>query len=173
MLFYIPLLLIITANFWNGFTLNYSIVETILYILSMFCVGFLEEIIFRGFLFESIKQDNVKLAIIISSITFGIGHIINMINGSGAELLTNLLQVIYATAAGFMFVMIYYKSNSLLTCIATHSIFNALNVFSKESTTLQMQIISASALTIIAGGYAIYLAVSVRKNNHRKQNTLN
>ena len=99
-----------------------------------------------------------KAAIIVSSVTFGIGHIINLINGSGAELLPNLLQVLYATAAGFMFVMMYYKSKSLIVCIVSHGIFNALSVFANESSaTSEMRILTAILLTFITGSYALYL----------------
>ena len=109
MLFYIPLIILITANLWYGVALNYSVIETVLYILSMFCVGFLEEMIFRGLLFCSMAKNDIKSAIIVSSVTFGIGHIVNLINGSGANLLSKLIQVIYAMAIGFTFVMIFYK----------------------------------------------------------------
>ena len=163
MLFYIPILVMLTANLWYGVTLNYGVLETVLYILAMFCVGFLEEVIFRGFLFEAMRKDNVKAAIIVSSVTFGIGHIINLINGSGAELLPNLLQVIYATAAGFMFVMMYYKSKSLIGCIVTHGAFNALSVFANEANaTAEMRILTAILLTVITGSYALYLALSMK-----------
>jgi len=168
MLFYIPILVMLTANLWYGVTLNYGVLETVLYILAMFCVGFLEEVIFRGLLFEAMRKDNVKAAIIVSSVTFGIGHIINLINGSGAELLPNLLQVIYATAAGFMFVMMYYKSKSLIGCIAAHGVFNALSAFADEANASgELQILSAVLLTVIAGAYAVYLAWTVkgRKND--------
>ncbi len=164
MLFYIPIIVMLTANLWYGVTLNYGALETVLYVLTMFCVGFLEEVIFRGLLFEAMRKDNVKAAIIVSSVTFGIGHIINLINGSGAELLPNLLQVVYATAAGFMFVMMYYKSKSLLVCIAAHGIFNVLSAFADESNaTEDMQILTAILLTVITGSYALYLALSMRK----------
>jgi len=168
MLFYIPILVMLTANLWYGVTVHYGALETALYILSMFCVGFLEEVIFRGLLFEAMRKDNVKAAIIVSSVTFGIGHIINLINGSGAELLPNLLQVIYATAAGFMFVMMYYKSKSLIGCIAAHGVFNALSAFADEANASgELQILSAVLLTVIAGAYAVYLAWTVkgRKND--------
>ena len=163
MLYYLPVFLMLTANFWHGIALNHGILETLLYIFSMLCVGFLEEVIFRGLLFEAMKKDNVKSAIIVSSVTFGIGHIVNLINGSGAELLPNLLQVVYATAAGFMFVMMYYRSKSLLVCIASHGIFNALSVFSSEaSATPKAQILTAIALTVITGSYAVYLALALK-----------
>ena len=163
MLYYIPILVMLSANLWYGVTLNYGLLETVLYILTMLCVGFLEEIIFRGLLFEAMRKDNVKAAIIVSSVTFGIGHIINLINGSGAELLPNLLQVLYATAAGFMFVMMYYKSKSLLACIAAHGVFNALSVFADEaSATKEMRILTALLLTVITGSYAAYIAWTVK-----------
>ena len=40
----------------------------------------------------------------------------------GAELLENILQVLYAVAIGFMLVMIFYKTKSMIVCIAMHSI---------------------------------------------------
>ena len=164
MLYYIPLLILLTANLWYGVAMNVSPLETVLYILSMLCVGFLEEMIFRGFLFNAMAKNGVKSAIIVSSVTFGIGHMVNLFNGSGAELLPNLLQVIYAVAIGFTFVMIFYKTKSLIPCILTHSIFNSLSSFSNDAAmTLQKQIVSGIIITIIAGGYALYIALAVKE----------
>lgn len=166
MLYYLPLLVMLSANLWYGVSLNYTILETVIYILTMLCVGFLEETIFRGLLFEAMRKDNQKIAIIVSSVTFGIGHIINLINGSGAELLPNLLQVIYAISAGFMFVMIYCNSKSIITCIISHGLFNSLSAFSNEALlTTKNQIISSILLTLITSAYAIYLVFAIKKEN--------
>lgn len=163
MLFYFPLIVLLTANLWYGVALNTSVAETLLYILSMLCVGFLEEMIFRGFLFNAMSVNGVKSAVAVSSITFGMGHIVNLINGSGADLLSNLLQVAYAAAIGFAFVMIYHKTKSLIPCILTHSIFNALSIFSDEAViTPRRNIVSGVLLTVIAGGYALYIALAVK-----------
>ena len=48
---------------------------------------------FRGLLFTAIAKDNVKSAVVISSVTFGIGHIINLFNGSGMDLAGNMNMV--------------------------------------------------------------------------------
>ena len=165
MLYYLPILVMLTANLWFGVTVNGSALEGVLYILTMLCVGFLEEIIFRGLLFEAMRKDSPRAAIIVSSVTFGIGHIINLINGSGAELLPNLLQVVYATAAGFMFVMMYVRSKSLLACILAHGVFNALSFFATEVTDDGLRILSALLLTLITGSYALYLAFTVKKSS--------
>lgn len=165
MLFYLPLVILMSANLIYGFKLNLSLAETALYILTMLCVGFLEEVIFRGLLFKSMSENGVKSAIIVSSITFGMGHIINLFNGSGAELLPNILQVIYATAAGFMLVMIFHKTGSLIPCIVFHGFFNALSVFADESVlSLNQQIISCVFLVVVSGGYGAYIALKVKKN---------
>ena len=164
MLFYIPVIILLTANMWHGFRVNMSLLETILYILSMLCVGFLEELIFRGLLFNAMLKNGKNSAIIVSSVTFGVGHIINLINGSGAELLPNLLQVVYAIAVGFMFMMIYYRTKSLLPCIITHGVFNALSAFANETgLTSKEQIISCILITLISGAYALYIALEIKK----------
>ena len=166
MLYYIPLLVLLTANLWYGVAMNLSPLETVLYVLAMFCVGFLEELIFRGLLFQAMAKDGVKAAIIVSSVTFGVGHIVNLINGSGVELLPNLLQVLYAVAIGFAFVMICWKTKSLLSCIIVHSVFNGLSAFANEAVmTPQREIISGILLSVIAGGYALYLALAVKNEN--------
>lgn len=164
MLYYIPLLVLLTANLWYGVALNQSLLETVLYVLSMFCVGFLEEMIFRGLLFQAMAKDGVRSAIIVSSVTFGIGHIVNLFNGSGAELLPNLLQVVYAVAIGFAFVMICCRTRSLIPCILTHSIFNGLSAFANEAAmTTKREILFGILLAVIAGGYALYLGLAVKE----------
>lgn len=164
MLYYIPLLVLLTANLWYGVRVDLSPPETVLYVLSMFCVGFLEELIFRGLLFQAMAKDGVRSAIIVSSITFGIGHLVNLVNGSGAQLLPNLLQVLCAVAIGFAFVMIYCRTKSLMPCIITHSVFNGLSAFANEAVmTPKRQVVSGVLQAVIAGGYALYLALAVKE----------
>jgi membrane protease YdiL (CAAX protease family) len=172
LLYYLPVLLMLSANLWYGVTLNFGVGETVLYILAMFCVGFLEEVIFRGLLFGAMKKDNLMVAVIVSSITFGMGHIINLINGSGAELVPNLLQVVYATAAGLMFVMLYYRSQSLVVCIGAHGLFNAISAFANENLTLGQRVFSCLLLSFMMEGYALYLAFLpyLKRIKRNKQN---
>ncbi len=166
MLFYLPLVLIVSVNLWFGVKLNYSPVESALHVLSMLAVGFLEEIIFRGFLFKAMCKDNVRSAIIVSGITFGIGHIINLVNGSGTDIMSNLLQVLYAAVAGILFAVMFYKTQSLLPCVATHSLLNALSVFmNEEAMTFKNEIISSAVLIIVPLIYLIYIlkALPIKK----------
>jgi len=161
-LYYIPLVVLVSCNLWFGVTLNYSVAETVLYIVSMVGVGFLEEFIFRGLLFKAMEKNGLKSAIIVSSVTFGIGHIINLINGSGADIVSNLCQVFSAIAFGFLFVVIFYRSESLLPCIVAHCTINSLNVFAKEITP-QTNIIVSVVLTVMAVAYTFILLKTLPK----------
>lgn len=163
-LYFIPLIVTVSVNFWGGVRIQYTILETVLYVISMLSVGIIEEIIFRGFLFKALSKDNVKVAIIVSSLTFGFGHIINLV--SGAELLPTLLQIAYATAAGFSFTIIFYKSGSLLPCIIAHSVMNATSVFACNMGVI-MDIITAVVLIVIFMGYALWILKM--ENTNKKQ----
>ena len=119
----------------------------------MINVGFIEEIIFRGFLFKMMAKDNVKSAIIVSSVTFGIGHIINLLNG--ADLIPTLMQICYAISIGYLFVIIFYKSKSLIPCIITHSAVNSLSIFNVENGISLY--VESMFLIIVPLVYAIYI----------------
>lgn len=158
MLFYIPLFVVASCNLWFGICFNMPVLETVLYILSMLCVGFLEELLMRAFLFNAIAKQNEKMAVIISSLTFGIGHIVNLFNGSGADLLPTICQVCYAIAIGFMFVTVFQKCKSLIPCIITHGVVNALNAFlNNEAMTNEIQIAVSVMLIVISAAYSFFL----------------
>ena len=152
-LYFIPLLLIVSVNLWNGINVNHAPGKIIFYMLSMVNIGFLEEIIFRGFLFKMMAKDNLKSAIIVSSITFGLGHIVNLLNG--ADFVPTLMQICYAVALGYLFVIIFYKSKSLVPCIVAHIVIDVLSVFNVENS-LSVYIIPVF-LILVSVGYAIYI----------------
>ncbi len=126
-LFIIIFLFMIAYNLKDGFHINYNLSGTVCYIISMLFVGLIEEVIFRGFLFKAIYKESPGFAVVISSVTFGIGHIVNLLNG--AELIGTALQIVYAAAAGYIFTVYFIKSKSIIPCIITHSLVNALSVF--------------------------------------------
>lgn len=152
-LYFIPLLLIASVNLWNGININNSKNEIIFHILTMINVGFIEEIIFRGFLFKMMAKENVKRAILVSALTFGIGHIVNLLNG--ASIIPTLLQICYAVSLGYLFVIIFYKSKSLIPCIITHALINSLSIFNIE-TKISLYIIPVF-LIIVPLLYAYYI----------------
>ena len=154
--FFIPLMLIGFSSIFFGVTLKYSVPETIYYIVSMLCVGFLEEIIFRGFLFLGMAKNNLRSAVIVSSVTFGIGHIVNLLNGQAV--LETMLQIVFAVAVGFALVALFYRGKSLIPCIVFHGINNALSAISDEEASLKV-FGSVEKELYISVGIAVIIAV--------------
>lgn len=157
--FFLPLAAIASVNLFGGIKTDVSSTEALLHILTMLNVGFIEEIIFRGFLFRMMEKENLRAAITVNALTFGIGHIINLLNG--AELIPTLLQICYAAAVGYLFVIIFYKSGSLIPCIIAHSVNNALSVFSKETfITIYIAPLFLIAISLLFAAYINKIKIS-------------
>lgn len=152
-LYFIPLILLVLINFIGGIKIVNTPKEIVLFMLTMLEVGFIEEILFRGFLFKTIEKDDQKTAIVITSLTFGIGHIVNLLNG--ANFIPTLVQIIYSVSFGYLFVKILIKTKSLWPCIITHSLLNALSIFSNQTTTIFY--ISSILMLMISISYSFYL----------------
>ena len=141
--FFIPPLILMTGNLWRGIGMEYS--------------GFIEEMIFRGFLFRILlKKDPAPVAITISAVTFGIGHIVNLFTGQSS--FETVIQVFFAIAWGFIFTVVFYKSGSLLMCIIAHSLNNAFAKFNAESEDMTLAYIYIGASIVTAIIYCAYLS---------------
>ena len=60
---FIPLALIVAMQFRGGISIENTPAEIICHVIVMLNVGFLEEVIFRGFLFKMLEKSNLKSAI--------------------------------------------------------------------------------------------------------------
>lgn len=153
-LYFVPMWILATGNLWGGFAVAHSGAAHVFAVLSMLLVGYVEEMLFRGFLFKAlIPKDGVKIAVIISAVTFGIGHIVNLLAGQAN--LETVIQVFFAIAWGFIFTMVFYKSKSLLPCILVHGLVDAFSQFSANNITSAW--IYMGATIVIATVYCIYL----------------
>ena len=157
---FIPMWILSTGNLWGGIMVRYQGIDLVCAVLSMLLIGYVEEMLFRGFLFKALlKKDGVKPAVIISAVTFGIGHIVNLFNGSGRELASSLIQIVFAVLVGFVLVWIFYHGKSLIPCILFHSVNNALKVFAVEGSFSPQteMILNLAVIVVLLGGYAAYL----------------
>ena len=168
-LYYVPLVVLASGNLWNGIAINYSPAEMACRIVCMLCVGFLEEVIFRGLLFKAIAKDNIKSAIVISSVTFGVGHIINLVNGSGMDPLNNLCQIVFAITVGFLLVTIFYRGGSLLPCIFVHAAINTLGTFANDANlTTEMHLLHLVVLIAVTVVYTLILTRTLPKKQWKE-----
>lgn len=154
-LYFIPFVLLCSVNLWFGAEMHYDLPHQIIAMITMLLIGYTEEVIFRGLLFKAIEKDSIKQAIVISAVTFGIGHIVNLLTGQGT--IATILQVLYAIAIGFSFVMCFYKGGSLIPCIVTHSIINMTSKISIHNEDQMWSYIIAIFIIVVAGSYALYL----------------
>lgn len=168
-LWFIPMIIISCTNLTNGVGLSAPLAVSLLMMANKAIAGYVEELIFRGFLFRGMAKNNLRSAIIVSAVTFGAGHIVNLMNT--ADILGVLLQICYAIAIGFMYTLIVYKGGSLWPCILSHMFVNGSSVFGKEqgpftnlvvsifgqATPDLVNIVSSLLLIVISGSYALWL----------------
>jgi hypothetical protein len=55
-------------------------------------------------------------------------------------------------------VILFHRGGSLIPCIVTHGVLNALSAFANQADeTVQMQIMTSAVMTLIAIGYTLAL----------------
>lgn len=168
-LYFIPLIIMSCVNLKNGLGLKAPAAVSLLMMVNLAVAGYVEELIFRGFLFRCLAKDNLRSAIIVSAVTFGAGHIVNLANT--ADTLGVLLQVCYAIVIGFLYTIVVYKGGSLWPCIASHMFVNGSSTFALEqgpfsnfvaaifgqASTDLVQVCSSVFIMVVSGGYALWL----------------
>lgn len=161
-LYFIPVWILATGNLWGGVSLSYSGLSQLWAVLSMILIAYIEEIIFRGFLFKALlTKEGVKNSIIIVGLTFGIGHIVNLFAGQAS--FETLVQIIFAIAWGFILVTIFYKSKSLIPGIMAHGLINAFSKFGVENQVTKWIYIILTI--IVAIFYCLYLLKLDKKDD--------
>ena len=163
MLYYIPMIVVSTVNIWFGIVFNKGLADGLVYFLAMIATGITEELLFRGFLFRAMSRRNPRAAVILVSVLFGAGHLMNLFNGSGMTPLENICQVFYAVAVGFLFVAVLIRSGSLIPCMIAHAAFNALSVFANNPMHEKYQIPIALSLCAISLASGVYYLRSEKK----------
>lgn len=157
-LYYVPLLILVSENLWGGAAVRLPAAETVCYMLCMLCVGFIEEILFRGFLFLALAKDHVRAGILISSLSFGLGHLLNLFNGGAGDPAGTLCQAAVATATGFLFVILFYRGRSLLPCILAHAGINMTAAFADEAGMAGEKLLIRSLIAFaVAAAYGLAL----------------
>ncbi len=131
-------------------------------VILMIGVGFIEELLFRGFLFQGIlKTGKLTNAIIISGITFGIGHIVNVMRGY--SLADQGLQIVIAIVLGITLALLVSLTDSILPGVIFHTLLNISGSLTNSNLTIELYIVVFSIVLCVA--YAVYLKkwVAIRK----------
>lgn len=138
--------------------------DILIAVLLMANVGYLEELLFRGYLLEAIQQNKGRRrAVIISGITFGLGHIVNIFRGYQA--LELVAQIAGAIAIGLVLALLVVKTRNLIPGILFHILFNIGGTI-----TVQHSSREALLLLCIIGISALYL-LFLLKHLHTSQSS--
>lgn len=123
---------------------------------------FIEEVLFRGFLFQGIRnKSGINRAIGISGITYGLGHIVNLVRGYGFAGLAG--QIIVAVAVGILLALLVAVTRNLVSGIVFHIVFNIGGSIATQGSGAH----SVALIVILAVSipYALCLYKIVRREN--------
>ena len=114
-----------------------------------------EELLFRGFVFPALRPRlGLIAAAVISGVIFGGIHITNYV---GEPTRLAIASVITLVTLGTLFALLFWKTGSLLPCIALHAINNSIAFGTMQDWTWEIAILMPAALA--ACGLAVLLAV--------------
>lgn len=159
-LLYLPLLAIVLMQYAKGWRADLDVTAVLLIIVLMVCVGFIEELVFRGFLFRAIlAKSTLTRAIIISGVTFGIGHIVNLARGyTGAD---QIIQIGFGVVLGIVLALLFAVTGTIVPLIIFHTLLNISGNLTASNTDWDM--IMLVVTTVISAGYAVYLVIVLRR----------
>lgn len=87
--------------------------------------GFVEEMVFRGIILNALKKRwNIKVAVLVPSVLFGVVHVLGMDFSIGSC----VLVIIAGTMAGVMFSMIAIESGSVWNSGIVHAVWNIVMI---------------------------------------------
>ena len=159
-LLYIPLVLIALMQFTKGLRADLTLTSVLLIITLMICVGFLEELIFRGMLFRGIQRSStLTRAIVISGVTFGIGHVVNL--ARGMTLLEQSIQIGFGVVLGIVLALLFAVTGTIVPLIVFHALINISGNLTVADP--RAELVMLGATTLLCAGYAVYLVTVLRR----------
>jgi membrane protease YdiL (CAAX protease family) len=129
--------------------------------LLMLGVGFVEEVLFRGMLFQAIeKTSTTRRAVIISGVTFGLGHIVNLLRGYSASELAG--QIVLAIVIGILLSLLMARTRSVVVGAVFHILFNFSGTVTNQGSESQ-GLFLIGLLLISLGTIVLLLRPSLQK----------
>ncbi len=108
--------------------------ERLIFWLSLaILVGFVEEVSFRGLILRALVPRGVWLAAVVSSLLFGLMHVLNLLFGAGLD--ATLLKVGYATTMGFAFAAVALRTGVIWPLVVIHALVNVVAFATADATT--------------------------------------
>ncbi len=148
-------------------TLSFPFADVVIFTISMLLVGIAEELSYRGLMGVAFlkkfgtNQKGIWLAVICSSVFFGLSHFTNLI--AGEDFAYTLTQVIATIFAGILFSAIFFRSGNFWACALLHAFNDFVVLFPMilvDSTSATLDGIGAASATGFDFGTIIFAAVT-------------
>lgn len=166
--FFLPLLPVLCLQLCFGVSLQDPLPVSAFLLLSMLCAGFLEELLYRGFLFRALAGNRPMRSAVLSSLFFGLMHFLNLLNGQSP--VYTCIQAFFAAAVGFTLAVLFLACGSLLPGMLFHGLFNAFSVLADGEARIRFfggalpaALIPAAAGAALLLLYAFYLLKRMKK----------
>ena len=92
----------------------------------------------------------------------------NLINGNSTNYAETICQIFYAVAIGFLLAAVLYVGKSIIPCIITHSMLNALSTFLNEPVMDKILIPFSIVLCVVSAVSAILIFRNVTRESREK-----
>lgn len=158
----IPLLVLPLYNLIT--TKNHTI--SVSFWIWTFCLVIVEELFFRGFLYDLLAKWNTCGYVLISSLLFGVVHFVNIFEGQ--DRIYVCMQVLCAFAAGISYAALIVKCGSIFPCIFVHFL---TNISAGEISMMELAngfTYEMLGLWCCIGIYAVYGLWLCKKENRRE-----
>lgn len=125
----------------------------VIFISTVIVAPIVEEVVFRGLVLSRLKKAmNVWVAVVISSLLFGLMH-------------AQLLWVIYAFALGMLLAIVAERLNSIGASIILHMAFNLVGVFGENINMGNFQMLIVAVVSLIIMIAMIYIIMKKKRVN--------
>ncbi|MDR7330744.1 CPBP family intramembrane glutamic endopeptidase [Corynebacterium guangdongense] len=152
--FHLPLLLLVALPLAFGFRTDLAAPVVGAVLAHALFVGFLEEVLFRGMLLQALLQKNRPVwAVMVSALTFGVGHAFSLLIGQGAE--DTALQIVNATVVGLIFTLVVMATGNLHAVIVAHVLYNAVAALARPTDGV-VHVVAGAVVLVVYGGWLLY-----------------
>lgn len=128
-------LIVVTTYAYMGVAseraITLPLIPTITGVIYLLSIGLGEELVSRGFVFGILQKYNVVIAVLGSSILFGLMHL-NLYTGKDWDPYRAYWHCLSAAGFGFLAAIVMIATKSILSSIVMHALYDWTVVFSKD-----------------------------------------
>jgi len=127
-------------------------------------VGFVEETIYRGLIFQTLVKKSIPVAVITSTLLFSLTHMLNLL--SGQDIVDTILQLIYSLLIGLTLVLFVLKTGNIIPAILFHFVHNLFqDQFIGNTSTMAHTIIVMCVMAAVS----TWLVIDLKRTKQWKQ----